>query len=246
MDANIFLKAVYISVGVILSFNAIVATVVSNFNTGVLATYIIGFCALFYGLFLEKALKLPVVVNVLFLVLVAVGFTLCISLLLYGKADTVDYEEDAVIVLGAGIKGETVGNSLRMRLDTAVEYHEKNSDAVIVVSGGQGRFENITEALAMERYLLERGVPARAIVKEECSTSTSENFLFSKRLLDERFEGEYSVAYISNSFHIYRAGKMAQDAGFQRAAHLGADTPWYLVIPSTFRECMAAIRYWIS
>lgn len=246
MKTNALLKALYIFAGALLLFNAAAATVLSYFNAGILATYIVGGCALLYGLFLEKALGLPVFVNALVLALVTAGFAFCIALLVYGKTPTVDYEEDAVIVLGAGIKGEKVGNSLRLRLDAAVEYYESNNKTLIVVSGGQGEREDITEALAMERYLLENGVPERAIIKEERSTSTSENFLFSKELLDGRFEGEYSVAFISNGFHIYRADKEARRAGFENAAHLGADTPWYLVIPSTFRECMATIKLWLS
>ena len=241
------LKAVYITVGTVLLINGLTATLLSNMNAGVLATYIIGAAALIYGVLLDKMLKAPIAVNALCMTLVAFGFSFCIALLLYGRADTVNYNEDAVVVLGAGIKGEKVGNCLKHRLDGAVEYHHKNPKALIVVSGGQGQYEDISEALAMERYLIAQGVPQQLIIKEDRSTSTKENFLFSKQLLDERFEGEeYRVAFISNAFHIYRAELTAERAGLEDAAHIGTTTPYYLVIPSTFRECMAVVKYWTS
>ncbi len=246
MKNLVFLKTVYIIIGLCLLSNAVVATLISNFNAGVLATYIIGSCAFVYGVLLDKALKLPLGINISFCVLVTLGFSMCLALILYGKVSTVTYKEDAVIILGAGIKGETVGNSLGKRLDTAVEYYEKNNEALIVVSGGQGKYEDISEALAMERYLTARGVPKQNIIKEDKSTSTAENFAFSKKLLDEKLGEGYTVAYISNGFHIFRAGLTAKRTGFEAATHLGAPTPWYLIIPSTFRECMATVRYFMG
>lgn len=244
--STIVLKAVYVAVGALLMLNGAVASVLSSWGAGTAATLAVGLCALLYGVLLDRALTLPVAINAAFLVLVAVGFGFCVGLLAYGTADSVTYDEDAVIVLGCGIKGERIGASLEERLDTAVAYHKRNSTALIVVSGGRGKREDITEAEAMRRYLVSKGVPERLIIKEERSTSTAENFSYSKRLLDEHFRAEeYGVAYITNNYHIYRAGVAARSAGLS-PTHLGAKTPWYLVIPSTFRECMATVKYWLS
>ncbi len=45
------------------------------------------------------------------------------------------------------------------RLEAAIAYYERNPKVLLVVSGGQGPQEDISEALAMERYLIERGIP---------------------------------------------------------------------------------------
>ncbi len=58
-----------------------------------------------------------------------------------------------VIVLGAGLDGYNVGKTLKSRLDKAIEYYKLNEDANIIVSGGQGEDELISEAEAMYRYL---------------------------------------------------------------------------------------------
>lgn len=61
-----------------------------------------------------------------------------------------------MIVLGAGIRGEQVTLPLKMRLDKCNAYNKKNPEAFIVVTGGRGFQETITEAAAMEQYLIKK------------------------------------------------------------------------------------------
>ena len=51
------------------------------------------------------------------------------------------------------------------RLGKAVDAN-RNYKAIIIVSGGQGPQEDITEALAMERYLKNKGIPQERIIKK--------------------------------------------------------------------------------
>ena len=55
---------------------------------------------------------------------------------------------DYLVVLGAQVKGETVSNSLRLRLDEALDYLEENPRTRVVVTGGKGPGEDISEAAA--------------------------------------------------------------------------------------------------
>ena len=71
-----------------------------------------------------------------------------------GKSDNATYREDYIIVLGAGLKGDTPSLALERRLEKAAEYMNKNGNAIAIVSGGQGQGETISEAQAMENYLL--------------------------------------------------------------------------------------------
>lgn len=172
-------------------------------------------------------------------------FTSLITVLcIYGINNNVTYDEDAVIVLGCGLKrdGKTVSLSLEKRLEATIDYLENNKNAVIVVSGGQGSNENISEALAMEKYLVSRGVPKQKIIKEDKSTSTYENFQFSKNILDNYFDNDYDVSFITNNYHIYRAEKTSKKVGVLSTHYSGA-TPIYLILPSYFREILANIKY---
>ena len=53
------------------------------------------------------------------------------------------------VVLGAGVHGTTPSRSLRARLEAALKFANENPGSLLVLSGGQGRGEDITEARCM-------------------------------------------------------------------------------------------------
>ena len=154
--------------------------------------------------------------------------------------------KDAVIVLGAGLKGGyTVSWTLAERLDKAAEYYENNPNVIIVVSGGQGEDEFVSEAYAMQQYLISKGVDEKNILLEDKSTSTRENFAFSKAVLDEFFSGSpYSNAFITNSFHCYRAGKYAETAGLE-LDFIPAKTPALMMPAYCARDFLGVIHLFV-
>jgi uncharacterized SAM-binding protein YcdF (DUF218 family) len=215
-------------------------------NIGIAGTFLLGVVFLLYGVFPDTVVrKIPKWLKTLFILGVVFVTLFAAFLLRYGGADHVTYHEDAVIVLGSGIKGEKLSDGLQGRLDSAVEYYAKNPDAVIVVSGGQGPQEDIAESLAMERYLLRKGIPREKIIKEENAASTCENFTFSKKLLDEHFNRSYSIVLITSEYHVFRAGSIAKQAGFTDVSNCHSNTKWYTLIPSCLRECVGVLRFWI-
>ncbi len=236
--------------GVALSINGIFLCVFSNFNLGVVLTLFAGVFFLLWGVFYSKiriltqskvwnAVKLCIIILIC-AELVLVGF-----ISIYGQYDNVSYDEDALIVLGAAVRGDKVTLPLRLRLDRAVDYHYKNPGALIVVSGGQGLQETVTEASAMEKYLVESGVNPEVVIKEEKAASTNENMRFSKKLLDKRFGTEYKVAVVTNNFHIYRAVAIAKAEGLGKSTHMHAGLQWYNLAPCYLRESLAVLKMWV-
>lgn len=239
-------KILLTGIGLLLMINATCMVAFSNMHLGLIATFLLGAILLLYGIFWDGFMKKkPKWLTGTFFVGVFLVVAFISFLLLYGGFDNATYKEDAVIVLGSGIRGEKLTEGLKNRLDATIAYYQKNPDAILVVSGGQGPQEDITEALAMERYLLENGVPQESIIKEEQATSTYENFVYSKQLLDAYFDGTYSVTYVTNNYHVYRAGAIAQTIGFENATHCSSGTPWYSIIPSCVRECIGVLKFWI-
>lgn len=227
--------------------NGLVVMLLSNFNLGHIFTCILGAVLFLWGMFYRIIrLVVPGFLRMTVVVILAAVMLLSAFLITSGRSNSADLTEDAVIVLGAGIHGETPSLTLKKRLDTAVEYYNKNPNAVIVVSGGQGPQESITEALAMERYLLERGIPGEKILKEERATSTKENFVFSKEILDSYFDGEYRVAFITDDYHVYRASRHAAAAGFGDMRHYHCKVKWYMILPSCLRESAAVVGMWLN
>ncbi|MCU9810564.1 YdcF family protein [Paraclostridium sp. AKS81] len=91
-----------------------------------------------------------------------------------------------MIVLGASVKNTTPSLTLRGRLDKAIQYlDESKDDCYIVVSGGKGSDEKLSEAKAMENYLVEHGVNKDKIILEDKSTNTYENFKYSKEKIEK-------------------------------------------------------------
>lgn len=175
----------------------------------------------------------------------AVFACMIVFLFVNGAKDTATGKEKALIVLGAGVRGTRITALLAQRLDAAVEYHCANPDALIVVSGGQGPGEDIPEAEAMAQYLMEKGVPEDKILLEKESSSTKENFEFSRELLAEHgISAETPIAYVTNGFHIYRAGCYARNAGFENVSSVSAPTSTGVWLQCYLREVLAVFYFW--
>lgn len=237
-------------IGIVFMLYGLILCVVSNFNTGVALIFALGILGICGGIFYNNIEKLTATGFFKFLKFFAVAL-LCIEFLLiaflaiYGQNDTVNYTEDVVIVLGAGVRGEEVTPSLKFRLDKAIEYHRKNPAAFIVVTGGQGPQETVTEAFAMEKYLIANGVDKNKIIKEEKATSTAENLRFSKEMLDAYFNDDYDTVIITNNFHIFRGTSIAKREGFNNVFHMHAGLPWYNLLPCYLRESLAVLKMFL-
>ena len=123
----------------------------------------------------------------------------------YGRTDRTT-EPAAVIVLGAGVNGTTPSLSLQVRLQAALDYLADKPDIPVVVTGGQGPGEEITEARCMADWLIARGLDPERILLEEQAVNTQENIRFSKEILaDEGIDLTAPVAVVSADYHLYRA-----------------------------------------
>ena len=237
-------KILSITAGSLLLGNFILLILISNINLGMVPVAGLGAVLLGYGLFYDK-LPFRKIIGTL----IAVGLVVILSfgsfLAVYGGRDTADYTEQTVIVLGCGLRGERVSVGLAKRLNKAAEYHENNPDAVIIVSGGQGPQEDISEALAMKRYLIDKGIPEDKIIMEDKSTSTITNFRNSRAIMEEKGMDLSSVVFVTNAYHVYRGASYAKDEGFVDIAHLGTDIIWYTVPMNYMREMLAVLKMWV-
>jgi uncharacterized SAM-binding protein YcdF (DUF218 family) len=145
---------------------------------------------------------------------------------------------DHVLILGAKLNGEEMSLSLYNRMEAAVDYLKRNSSATVIVSGGKGPKETISEAKAMARYLIEHGISKEKIMLEDKSTSTYENLLFSKKWI----RPHDSVVIVSNDFHLFRAKIIAKRLGYEEVYTLPAKTPKIVLIKLWTREYMAIVK----
>lgn len=158
---------------------------------------------------------------------------------------------DYIIIHGAGLDGPRPTPLLAGRIDKALELWKKqHQHGKFVVSGGQGADEVVSEAQAMRDYLLEKGVPADAILMEDKSTTTWENLKNSLAVIraDRATSGDtasanddFNTAVVTSDFHVFRCAEYAHNLGI-KADGIGSHTKgWYW--PTAFiREFIAITK----
>ena len=133
----------------------------------------------------NKYLKMIYNIYKVIIIIFVSSFVLLEVLILFNISETKDVDKvdniDTMIVLGAKVNGTEVSNTLKLRIDKSIEYYNKHKSVNIIVSGGQGNDENITEALAMKNYLVSNGVNINNIIEENKATTTLENIIYSKK-----------------------------------------------------------------
>ena len=121
-----------------------------------------------------------------------------------------------IVVLGAGLNGTEPSLILKHRLDKAIEMSEANPDAKLILCGGLGAGDTITEAEAMRRYLVRNGIDEEKLILEDASRDTAENIRNAKAIMDSLDGGGSHKAYIVTcSFHMMRSKLLAEKYGIE-------------------------------
>jgi len=203
-----------------------------------------------------------------FTVLITAFVIFCVveTLVFMGAASSDAVNLDYVIVLGAKVREDGISNSLKARLDKAIEYSQMNPGTILILSGGQGEDEPSSEAKVMYDYLLYNGVPAQQMVLENVSTSTVENIAYSKVLIDHMEQkkreeaarkssrvvapGPYlevedkpiQVGVLTSNFHVFRARKIAEKWGIPGVHGIASKSDPILFPHLCVRECAAILK----
>ncbi len=157
---------------------------------------------------------------------------------MHAKADeNLDY----IIVLGAQVRADGPSKVLKHRLNTAIDYLEKNPETICIVSGGQGDNEPCTEAQAMADYMKAAGIEKDRLILEDESKTTEQNIKYSKKYMKDGA----SVGIITNDFHMFRAMQITKGEGLKSAKAIAAGSnPLYLP-NNMLREYLAEWKYLI-
>ena len=177
-----------------------------------------------------------IVLIVLFILALTISEILIIS---YGVSEPKE-GADYVIVLGAQVRGRTPSYNLARRLDKAYEYLKDNPKTQVILSGGQGEGEEVSEAFAMAEYLEKRGVSGERMLLEDKSTNTYENIKYSRELIEDK---NAEIILVTNNFHVYRSIGIAKKQGLTKVEGMGAPVMWYTIPNMYLREAFAVIKY---
>ena len=146
-------------------------------------------------------------------------------------------------VAAAYNEGEEWLNQMMEYVEENINYMQEYPKTKAIVSGGQWKGEDITEAEAMFQYMVEQGIAPSRIMKEDASKNTRENIANSISLIEKNRE---NIMIVTNSFHVYRAVEIAKKQGIENPGSLSAPTDKILWLHYHVREVLAVIKYKLS
>jgi uncharacterized SAM-binding protein YcdF (DUF218 family) len=115
---------------------------------------------------------------------------------------------DAIVVFGAAQYNGRPSPVLRARLDHAIDLYRDGLAPMVVVTGGIGTGDRMSEATVSHKYLRARRVPDSAIVVRPDGRTTEESMRSVAEWMHER---ELSrVLLVSDPFHMARLGLEAR------------------------------------
>lgn len=188
---------------------------------------------------------IPIVLKRLFLLgvtVLGVLFAFVECLIISGFYAKGAPELDYILVLGAQIKESGPSRVLQLRLDKAYEYLIENKETKVIVSGGQGSNEPISEAAGMYTYLVEKGIKPDRIIREDQSVNTFQNLNFSALFLNKETD---RVGVVTNNFHIFRGVGIAKRAGYQNVCGIAAKSELSMMANNMLREFAGIMKDWL-
>jgi len=132
------------------------------------------------------------------------------------------HRADAIVVLGAAQYNGRPSPVLRERLNHAADLFHRGVAPVLVVTGGTGTGDTVSEAVVAQRYLVgARNVPRRAVIVVAAGRSSD----VSLRAAADTLGDSRRVVLVSDGFHLLRLGIIAQDLGLEASGSPAPNSP---------------------
>lgn len=148
---------------------------------------------------------------------------------------------DVAIVLGSKVMPDgTPSPRLAARLDKALALYRDGMVRHIIVSGGTG-VEGFSEARVMRDYLVNRAIPATAILLDETGDNTAATARDSAAIMQR--QGFVSAVVVTQYFHVLRSRLALRAAGIPTVYHAHAVFFEGRDIYSLAREAVACVAY---
>ena len=233
-------------------------------------------CVAFFGYkVLPKWLKGVLCVGMSFFLATYIAFlsySLATAASSKARLDALPKEEQlTVMIFGCYVRGDEPGRTLTTRLDAALSLLKRYPNADCIVSGGQGSNEAISEAEAMRRYLVSRGIAEERITLEDRSTNTSENLEYTFAILtDSESDGSAAstpgspassnstdsaqsvdtdgrrLVGVSSEYHLPRIRMLSRALGREIETYPAYDANIGNTLIYTLREYMGVAKLWLG
>lgn len=154
---------------------------------------------------------------------------------------------DAIVVLGAAQWAGRPSPVLRARLDHGAALWRAGRAPRIVVTGGVGTGDTLSEADVGRRYLMTQGVPDSAILVEREGRTTGQSIASTVAMLEAR--GATHAILVSDRFHSLRLRILAARHGLRAGTSptrtspiaRNAVTEWRYILSESIKLPIAAL-----
>jgi len=157
----------------------------------------------------RKGLKLILAILLIFFLVFLVNILQVYS---YSK-QSFETKADVAVVLGAGTSNGELSPVFRERINHSINLLKKGTVDYILLTGGIGEGEKVSDSSVGKQYALENGVTEHQILLEEESRITIRNICNAKKIMDEN--NLKSALIISDPYHMKRAMKMCEKIGIE-------------------------------
>ena len=185
---------------------------------------------------------------VIFLILASIPVLINAYIISYSSQYILTQEEyeskqfDCVLVLGAGVWGDSPSHMLEERLNKGIEVYNTNCTNRLLMSGDHGKKE-YDEVNVMKTFAIDRGAVAEEVFMDHAGFSTYESMYRARDVFEVK-----NVVIVTQRFHLYRAIYDARKLGLE-AYGVEADGQYNYHISvrayNNFREALARCKDFI-
>jgi uncharacterized SAM-binding protein YcdF (DUF218 family) len=136
-----------------------------------------------------------------------------IGLILLAGARPNPVKADAILVLGAAQWNGRPSPVLKARLDHAIDLHRQGLAPFLIVTGGIGRRDSVSEGEVARRYVERAGIPPSAVLVEGKGITSAESIMAAAELM--RDGGLSTAIVVSDAYHMLRVQILARRAGIR-------------------------------
>lgn len=146
---------------------------------------------------------------------------------------------DCVMVLGAGVWGDSPSHMLEERLNRGIEVYNSPATNRLLMSGDHGRTE-YDEVNVMKSFAIESGAVSHEVFMDHAGFSTYESMYRARDVFDVE-----SLIIVTQKYHLYRAIYDARKLGLE-AYGVAADGQYNYALDmrlyNNFRESLARCK----
>lgn len=156
--------------------------------------------------------------------------------LLIAPDEAILSKADCIIVLGAGVWGDSPSPMLQDRLLVGIELYHNGASERLLMSGDHGR-KDYDEVNVMKQFAIDRGVKSEHIFMDHAGFDTYNSIYRAKEIFQTK-----KIIIVTQGYHLYRALYIAKALGLD-AGGVASDPRTYLGQEGReMREILARVK----